>query len=758
MASATIGALRAVFGADTIAFEKGTGRVQKEINKTKREFAKFGKSISSLGKGLTVGVSGPLALIGATSLKSGAKSAEAMAQVEAGLKSMGGASGKTSEELKKTAQDLEGLSNFNADDILKTVTANMLTFGNISGESFDRAQQAALDLSERLDQDLKSSTIQIGKALNDPIKGITALSRVGIQFTDDQKAMIEGMVEAGDVAGAQAMILAELERQYAGSAKAAQDAVPGSDLQDAYARFSRVVGELALKVIPPLTAGLTRVLDGFNNLSPGMQKGIVIAGGFLAALGPVVTVIGTLVTAFSPLLAAVAVFTGASGVGGATVAVAALLGPLGLLVAALVGAAGLYVAYKRSTEAAREAKVATEELSDVVEKGKASRAEHISDVEELAQAQLKLALNTREAIAAELEQSKAAEMALRKSLSKKLVSAGTSTNPLIRGVNKVMADKDLKAGLALEKTIADAEKELAAQDARIDKLREKLGILPDVITDTPEVVAAVVDTKVENVASQIASLKEQMEKMKGCCDEGSDSKAQGFSSAPEIVEETDAYKELAEALRLATEEYCALLEKVKKVKSAMGGASASAGDLKDSVQDLGGSISSTVPAANKSFSTMQSQLVAVGDTGVDAFDRTLSSFNGLLKGIQSGDLGGILGGISGVFDSIFGGSSGGTVGKIGSILKVGTQIFSAFSGGGASFASAAGSNASIGATAPTMSAPVVKLEVSAAEGKLFRPLVTQISAETSTPIAQEAAFGAVGKAQKSASQSQDRSL
>jgi hypothetical protein len=61
---------------------------------------------------------------------------------------------------------------------------------------------------------LSGQAIQLGKALNDPIAGISALSRVGVTFTEEQKATIESMVKMGDVAGAQKLILAELAREF----------------------------------------------------------------------------------------------------------------------------------------------------------------------------------------------------------------------------------------------------------------------------------------------------------------------------------------------------------------------------------------------------------------------------------------------------------------------------------------------------------------------------------------------------------------
>jgi hypothetical protein len=76
-------------------------------------------------------------------------------------------------------------------------------------------------MSVALGQDMKSSAIQLGKALNDPIKGVTALQRVGVSFTASQKDQIKTLVESGRTLDAQKIILGELTKEFGGSAEAA---------------------------------------------------------------------------------------------------------------------------------------------------------------------------------------------------------------------------------------------------------------------------------------------------------------------------------------------------------------------------------------------------------------------------------------------------------------------------------------------------------------------------------------------------------
>jgi len=178
------------------------------------------------------------------------------AQTQAVIASTGAAAGKSAQDFVDLASSLSaasGLSLFSDDQILGA--QNLLaTFTQIGGPTFDNATQAILDVSQAMGQDLKSSTIQIGKALNDPIAGIGALSRVGVQFTSDQKAMIESMVEGGNVAGAQAVILEELNKQFGGSAAAAVNTYAGqmTVLSEQFNDVKQGVGEALLPILQEL--------------------------------------------------------------------------------------------------------------------------------------------------------------------------------------------------------------------------------------------------------------------------------------------------------------------------------------------------------------------------------------------------------------------------------------------------------------------------------------------------------------------------
>ena len=289
---------------ETAAFEEGATLAEKRMKQSARSFEKLGKKMTDLGQKLSIGVTAPLAVFAKQSVEGFVAQEQAMADVEAALKSMGGTSGKTAQELLKASDALELRSLYDGDIILKEVTANLLTFGNVAGSVFDRAQQAALDMATRLKVGPKDAAIQLGKALNDPIKGITALSRSGIQFSEDQKKLIKSMVETGQTAKAQQLILGELEKQFSGAAAAAADATPWRQAQVAIGQAMDVIGGAVLPIIAPVAEAVAGLARAFAELPEPVQKTVVVAAALAAALGPLLMVLGPVVGMMAPFLGA----------------------------------------------------------------------------------------------------------------------------------------------------------------------------------------------------------------------------------------------------------------------------------------------------------------------------------------------------------------------------------------------------------------------------------------------------------------------
>lgn len=248
------------------------------LNKTEKTVEKFTEKTNTLGGrigNMFSGSIGKMAAFGAgmfsvsraLSFAVGeiSKSQLAAQQLNAVLESTGGVAGVTAGQVNNLVTQLASMSNF-SDDAIISASSTMLTFTNVTQGVFSRAMQSVVDVATAMNTDLKSAVIQVGKALQDPVRGMTALSESGIQFNSDQRGMITKFVESNDLLSAQGIILAELEKEFGGSAAAAADTFAGSvqDLTDA-------LGNLAEEFEPVLNFA-ERAVNGFTSMAQAMQS------------------------------------------------------------------------------------------------------------------------------------------------------------------------------------------------------------------------------------------------------------------------------------------------------------------------------------------------------------------------------------------------------------------------------------------------------------------------------------------------------
>lgn len=186
---------------------------------------------------------------GAQFVESAMEGQNAVADLEATLKSTGGAVGMTSEELQNLANEFQNVTKF-SDDAVISGEAMLLTFTNIGGDVFPQATEAMLNMAEKFGS-IDSAAVQLGKALNDPIAGISALSRVGVTFSEDQKKQITDFMAVNDIASAQGVILAELEKEFGGLAVAAGQTFAGQ-LEIAKNQLDNVKETIGTALLPVL--------------------------------------------------------------------------------------------------------------------------------------------------------------------------------------------------------------------------------------------------------------------------------------------------------------------------------------------------------------------------------------------------------------------------------------------------------------------------------------------------------------------------
>lgn len=179
------------------------------------------------------------------------------------IKATGGAAKVSAADVGNLAGKLSAKAGVD-DEVIQSGANLLLTFKNVRNELgqgnkiFDRATAAAVDLSAAGFGAVSDTSKQLGKALNDPLKGISALGRAGVTFTEGQKKKIASLVEEGDTLKAQKIILKEVEAQVGGVAAA--QATAGDKAKVAWGNFQEAVGTALLPVIDKLLNAFTDLL------------------------------------------------------------------------------------------------------------------------------------------------------------------------------------------------------------------------------------------------------------------------------------------------------------------------------------------------------------------------------------------------------------------------------------------------------------------------------------------------------------------
>jgi cell wall-associated NlpC family hydrolase len=215
---------------------------------------------------------------------------------------------------------------------------------------------AAMNGGNVTSENLRKQSIQLGKALNDPVKGMTALRRVGVSFTEEQTKQVTALVASGKTMQAQKLILHELNKEFGGSAAASATTQKKlgamfGELEEATGKailpLVNAVGRQLLPVITALgdwmqdqgvplfrkfgTNVLPIVVDIFKSLFTGIST---VVGVFQGLPGPVkiaIAVIGGLIIAGTALTGIMTALAAVTPFGWVAIAVTAVVLGVGLI-------------------------------------------------------------------------------------------------------------------------------------------------------------------------------------------------------------------------------------------------------------------------------------------------------------------------------------------------------------------------------------------------------------------------------------------
>ena len=190
-------------------------------------------------------------------------------------------------ELAESTAMQTGMDNLS----IKATQAKLLTFknlaktANIGGGAFDRANKAALDMAAAGFGSAESNAVQLGKALENPIKGISALAKSGVTFTDVEKEKIKTLVESGKILQAQEMILKAVETQVGNTAEAT-----ANDTDKMKEGFKQFQQQLGLALLPILQAVTPLLLKMASWAKDNPQTFMIIAGALAAIAASIVAI------------------------------------------------------------------------------------------------------------------------------------------------------------------------------------------------------------------------------------------------------------------------------------------------------------------------------------------------------------------------------------------------------------------------------------------------------------------------------------
>lgn len=283
--------------AISIPVTGNTAPLRKALKDAQKDLTLFGKASQTFAKGqnLAFGLAGSAALGYATRLtKVAEQAATSRARIDQIANSMGLfglATGEVTDRLVDYADATARATGIDQNAIKQT-QAKLLTFkelaksANVLGGEFDRATKAAIDLQAAGFGDATNNAVQLGKALQDPVKGLTALRRSGITFTESERARIQVLVESNKVSEAQREILAAIEKQVGGTAEATANAT--DKMAVSYQQLQEQIGENLLPVVDKLATKFDEIAQTSRDQGPiiGLGKafldfaGSTIKGGF----------------------------------------------------------------------------------------------------------------------------------------------------------------------------------------------------------------------------------------------------------------------------------------------------------------------------------------------------------------------------------------------------------------------------------------------------------------------------------------------
>ena len=327
-------------------FSKGLGDVSKNLGNAGKKIGDFGSKLTNIGGSLSTKVTAPLGIAFGLLTKGTEELRMDLSKLEANVTNAGASVEKTNSQFKylsaitgEADSSIEALSNLLSSGL--TETQMQQAVDNLSGAIIKFPDTLKIEsLADSLQETLATgqATGQYGELLE----------RLGVNLDTFNAGLQETTVSGTEQQYALDILakngMASLNEEYR---KNNEEAIKNAEAQQ---ELQMKFAELGAKITPVLTQITefgTKITDAFLNMDKGTQDTILKILGFVAVLGPLLTVggnvaklIGGISTGFSTVSGAISVVT--TGATAATPAIGALAGvftfltsPIGLVVLAI---------------------------------------------------------------------------------------------------------------------------------------------------------------------------------------------------------------------------------------------------------------------------------------------------------------------------------------------------------------------------------------------------------------------------------------
>lgn len=195
---------------------------------------------------------------------------KAVTRVDTVLASTKFAAGFSSGEIQNQAKELSKVIVNKRDEILDA-QGMLLSFHDIKGPKFTETMKSVADFATFYKEDMTQAALQVGKAINDPLKGMTRLQRMGVAFSAEQKEQIKNYIQQGELAKAQEVILKELRTEFGGQAQAfaLTDAgkiqVAAKQWEELQFKIGEIISRVEVSLIPSFTKVVEVIKEIFNS-------------------------------------------------------------------------------------------------------------------------------------------------------------------------------------------------------------------------------------------------------------------------------------------------------------------------------------------------------------------------------------------------------------------------------------------------------------------------------------------------------------